>query len=68
MSLRGAAALKDVDLAETRRRCGLRQATIAAALGVTPSCVSRWETRRLRPPESYARVIRGLLRHLEVEA
>lgn len=62
-----AVSLGGVDLAEARRRCGLRQETIAAALGVHPASVSGWERRKFRPPEAYARVVAGLLRHTEVE-
>lgn len=62
---RAAASLEGVDLAGTRRECGLTQETIAVALGVTPGSVSRWEQRKTRPPEAYARVVGGLLRHLE---
>jgi DNA-binding transcriptional regulator YiaG len=64
---RTAVSLEGVDLAEARRRCGFTQETIAAALGVHPASVSGWERRKFRPPEAYARVVGGLLRHMEDE-
>jgi hypothetical protein len=60
-----------------REDCGIRGVTMAAALGVHPATVYRWETGTDRrspfgPPAdaehwaSYLRVIRGLMNHLEV--
>jgi DNA-binding transcriptional regulator YiaG len=70
---RGRAAwLAAVRPAAVRRACGIRQATIAAALGVGGGTVSQWETGARRPGagagEAYCRVIAGLLRHLEAGA
>ena len=64
---RSAVSLEGADLAGARRRCGFTQETIAAALGVHPASVSGWERRKFRPSEAYARVVVGLLRHMEVE-
>lgn len=55
---------------DARRACGIRQATIAAALGVSHVAVHYWETGRKGPSgearAAYCRVVAGLLRHLEV--
>lgn len=56
--------------ADARRACGIRQVTIAAALGVSHVAVHSWETGRKGPSgeaaAAYCRVVAGLLRHLEV--
>lgn len=47
-----------------RRAAGVSQGEIAAVVGVTPACISRWEAgdRRPRGPAAiaYARVLREL--------
>ena len=56
--------------AEVRRACGISQAAIAAALGVTTAAVSTWETGHNGPSgdagAAYCRIVAGLARHLEV--
>lgn len=55
---------------EIRLACGIRQRTIATALGVWQSSVHRWETGATQPTgatgKRYLRVMEGLARHLEV--
>lgn len=63
---RNARLLNGIDLAQVRRDCGIAQLTIARALGVSNVTVAEWERRRNRPPDAYARVVAGMLRHLEV--
>lgn len=56
--------------AALRARCGITLRVIAAALGVCPMTVWRWENGELAPNgapgTAYCRVIAGLARHLEV--
>lgn len=64
------AYLRSLDVPALRERCGIRQATIAAALGVHRDQVHRWETRRVLPRGAlaarYARVVAGMERHAAV--
>ncbi len=62
-----AAQLVGRDLQQLCRDCGIRAATIAAALGVARTTVVHWETRRTQPSgkpgAAYVRFILGLVRH-----
>lgn len=59
-----------VDAAAIRRACGVSQATVANALGISQPVISSWEHGAKRPSgakgDAYCRVIAGLARHLEV--
>jgi DNA-binding transcriptional regulator YiaG len=60
-----------VDPRLARSRCGISQATVARALGVTKAAVNHWESGHRKTPsgkagEAYCRVIAGLARHLEI--
>jgi DNA-binding transcriptional regulator YiaG len=48
--------------AQLRRAAGLSQAELAAAVGVTPSCVCRWEAGGRRPSGEVARAYVRALR------
>jgi len=56
---------------DLRVACGITQATIAAALGVSQVSVHYWETGMAVPAgargAAYVRVMKGLSRHLEIE-
>lgn len=64
------AVLAAIDLPVTRSRAGVGMKAVADALGVPPMTVWRWEQRHTVPagPQgaSYARIMTGLARHLEV--
>ena len=61
--------LATVDAGALRLRCGISAVTIARALGVSRSAISRWERRETLPfgfhpaAERYARVIAALDDH-----
>jgi len=56
---------------DVRVACGITQATIASALGVSQVAVYYWETGLKVPAgtrwSAYLRVMEGLSRHLEIE-
>ena len=58
-------ALASGRAAELRQRFGLSQGEVAAAIGVTASCVSHWEAGRRVPGTNSARRYARLLGALE---
>jgi hypothetical protein len=66
------AMLARVDVRQLRKDAGIRQVTVARALGVRQNCVCKWE-RRDRLPYSPAGLrwvafVAGLERHAQVTA
>lgn len=63
--------VRAVDPGAVRHRCGISASTIGRALGVHPSQVLQWEAGSHYPKgrrgAAYARIIAGLIRHLDVE-
>lgn len=59
------------DPAEIRKACGIRQSTVARALGISPAHVSFLERGIASPravkTDAFARVIAGMARHLETD-
>lgn len=55
---------------DARERCGISASTVARALGVDKSSVCHWEKGHFAPKgtagAAYARVVAGMIRHLEV--
>lgn len=64
------AALSRLDARFLRTECGFSRATVAAAFGVRPALIGRWETRSIpRGPALRRRYLQfnlGLARHLEI--
>lgn len=58
--------LTGINPGAVRRASGIRQQTIADALGISRISVCAYELGTRRPTEAYARVILALARHLEV--
>lgn len=62
--------LGTTDLQALRKRCGITQATIAAALGVSKTQVVVWEGRHRHPAGTagsrYARLIAALRNHDDI--
>ena len=64
--------LARVDARKLRQDAGIRQLTVARALGVPPNTVYAWETGLYEPKcdagRQWARFVCGLERHAEVAA